>query len=85
MTGHFVKRYPDDGTRRRAEDHYRWLADLGSPLLVPELRAATRLDLCFDYVEGRHARPVDLTMLAVHLGDVHGTAYSRELRDVVMG
>lgn len=85
MTGQFVKRYPDDSTRRRAENHYRWLAGLGNPLLLPELCAATRLDLCFEHIDGRHARPDDLTMLAAHLGDVHGTAYSRELRDARLG
>lgn len=85
MTRQFVKRYPDDRARHRAESHYRWLAGLGRPLLVPELRAATRLDLCFEHVEGRHAEPADLTMLAAHLGDVHGTAHSRELRDARLG
>lgn len=85
MTRQFVKRYPDDSARRRAEDHYRWLAGLGGQLLVPELRAATGLDLFFDHVEGRHARPADLTMIAAHLGCVHGTAYSRELRDAGLG
>jgi hypothetical protein len=67
MTGQFVKRYPDDSTRRRAENHYRWLAALGSPLLLPELHAATRLDLRFEHIDGRHARPADLMMLAAHL------------------
>jgi hypothetical protein len=81
MTGQFVKRYPDDRSQSRAENHYRWLAGLGNPLLLPELHAAARLDLCFEYIDGRHAHPADLTMLAGHLGDVHGTAYVRELRD----
>jgi Ser/Thr protein kinase RdoA (MazF antagonist) len=85
MTGKFVKRYPDGSARRRAENHYRWLAGLGSPLLLPELCAATRLDLCFEHIDGRHARPADLTMLAAHLGDVHGTAYSWELHDARLG
>jgi hypothetical protein len=85
VTGHFVKRYPDDSHRRRAEDHYRWLASLGSPLLLPELHAVIRLDLCFERIDGRHARPADLTLLAAHLGSVHATAYSRELRDARLG
>jgi hypothetical protein len=85
MTGQFVKRYTDEDARCRAEAHYRWLAGLGSPLHVPELRAATRLDLCFEHIDGRHARPADLTMLAAHLGDMHGTAHTRELRDARLG
>lgn len=79
MTGIFVKHYPDDSARHQAQDHYRWLTGLGEPILVPELRNATRLDLCFEHVEGRHARPADLPMIAAHLGTMHGTAYSREL------
>jgi hypothetical protein len=86
MTGQFVKRYPDDRARSRAESHYRWLSGLGNPpLVLPELRAAARLDLCFEFIAGRHAHPADLTMLAAHLGDVHGTAYARELRDARLG
>jgi len=81
----YVKRYPDGSRRSRAADHYRWLASIGSPLLLPELRAAGRLDLRFERIDGRHARPADLTLLAAHLGAVHATAYCRELRGARLG
>jgi hypothetical protein len=85
MTGQFVKRYSNEGARRRAEENYRWLAGLQSPLLLPQMRAATGRDLCFERIDGRHADPGDLPMLAALLGDVHGTAYSRQLRDARLG
>jgi hypothetical protein len=85
MTGDFVKRYPDGSRRRRAADHYRWLASVGGPLLLPELRAIGRLDLRFERIDGRHARPADLTLLAAHLGAVHATTHCRELRDARLG
>jgi len=80
MTGDFVKRYPGDSHRRRAEDHYRWFASVGSPLLLPKLHVIDRPDLCFEWINGRQASPADLTLLAAHLGAVHATAYCRELR-----
>jgi hypothetical protein len=80
MTRQFTKRYPDNRALRRAESNYWWLAGLGSPLLVPELLASTRFALYFEYIDGRHVRPGDLTMLSAHLGMVHGTACTRELR-----
>jgi Ser/Thr protein kinase RdoA (MazF antagonist) len=82
VTGQFVKRYPDEDARHRAEDNYRWLAGL---LLLPQLRAAVGRDLCFERVDGRHASPADLPMLAAILGDVHGTAYSRQLCHARLG
>jgi hypothetical protein len=85
VTGQFVKRYPDEDARNRAEDNYRWLAGLRSPLLLPQLRAAVDRDLCFERIDGRHASPADLPMLAALLGDVHGTAYSRQLRHARLG
>jgi len=79
MSRQFVKRYADDRARLRAENNYRWLASLGTPVIVPELHAVTRYELCFEHVDGRHLRLGDLTMLAAHLGAVHQVAYAREL------
>jgi aminoglycoside phosphotransferase (APT) family kinase protein len=79
VTSHFLKRYPNEQDRRKAERNYRWLASLQCPLVVPELCVTTRLGLYFEYVDGRHARPDDLTTLAAHLGEVHQAAYLREL------
>jgi len=71
----YRKLYRDHETRRRAEANYHWLAGLGDPLRLPPLTAAADLSLSFEHVDGRHAQPSDLVLLARHLGDVHGVAY----------
>jgi Phosphotransferase enzyme family len=75
----YRKQYRDQGARRLAEANYRWLTGLGGPLRLPRLTEAADLSLSFEHVDGRHAQPSDLVLLARHLGDVHGGAYSREL------
>jgi Ser/Thr protein kinase RdoA (MazF antagonist) len=80
MSGHFVKRYDSAPARNRAEANYRWLTRLQGPAHLPELRYSGERELCFQHVEGRHALPADLTMLAAHLGDVHGSVHQAELR-----
>lgn len=76
----YVKHYSDPAARECAQANYRWLAALGSPARLPGLLAASEADrLSFEHIEGRHALPEDLPMLAVHLGDVHGAAYAKEL------
>ena len=79
MSGHFVKRYASTPARNRAEANYRWLTRLQGPAHLPELRYSGERELCFQHVEGRHALPADLTMLAAHLGDVHGSVHQAEL------
>ena len=75
-----VKRYPNPAARNGAYANYRWLAALGSPVRLPGLVPHGEQDcLAFEQVEGRHAMPADLPMLAGHLGDIHGAAYVREL------
>ena len=78
MSGHFVKRYASTPARNRAEANYRWLTRLQGPAHLPELRYSGERELCFQHVEGRHALPADLTMLAAHLGDVHGSVHQAE-------
>jgi hypothetical protein len=85
MTRRFVKHYRDAAARQLAEANYRWLAALPGPARFPALLAVTEADLFFEHVDGRHARPEDLTVLAAHLGDVHGSAYAAELRRARLG
>jgi hypothetical protein len=80
VSGHYVKRYASAPARNRAEANYRWLTRLQGPAHLPELRYSGERELCFQHVEGRHALPADLTMLAAHLGDVHGSVHQAELR-----
>jgi hypothetical protein len=80
VSGHFVKRYASAPARNRAEANYRWLTRLQGPAYLPELRYSGERELCFQHVEGRHAVPTDLTMLAAHLGDIHGAVHRAELR-----
>jgi Ser/Thr protein kinase RdoA (MazF antagonist) len=75
----YIKRYPDAATKSRAEANYMWLARLQGPVYIPELYSSGERELGFEYIEGRHAEPADLLMLAAHLGDIHGTAYAAEL------
>jgi hypothetical protein len=85
MSKLFTKRYPDAGARQRAEASYRWLASLHGPAHLPELLAASGQDLCFEHIDGRHALPQDLTMLAAHLGGLHGGAYTAQLHHAQLG
>jgi hypothetical protein len=73
VSGHFIKRYASASARNRAETNYRWLTRLQGPAHLPELRYSGERELCFEHVEGRHAVPADLAMLAAHLGDIHGS------------
>ena len=79
MNGYYVKRYASTPARNRAEANYRWLTRLQGPAHLPELRYSGERELCFQHVEGRHALPADLTMLAAHLGDIHGSVHQAEL------
>jgi Ser/Thr protein kinase RdoA (MazF antagonist) len=80
MSGHYVKRYASARAKNRAEANYHWLTRLQGPAHLPELQYSGERELCFQHVEGRHALPADLTMLAAHLGDVHGSVHQAELR-----
>jgi Ser/Thr protein kinase RdoA (MazF antagonist) len=81
-----IKRYANPAARNRAYANYRWLAALGSPIRLPGLVPVDDQDcLAFEQVEGRHAMPADLRMLADHLGDVHGAAYVRDLHRARLG
>jgi Ser/Thr protein kinase RdoA (MazF antagonist) len=79
MTTVYVKHYPDLAARQAAEANYQWLAGLGTPMLLPPVIAASDLDLHFEHIDGRHARPEDLATLAAHLGHIHGDAHAKEL------
>jgi Ser/Thr protein kinase RdoA (MazF antagonist) len=80
MSGYYLKRYPDPGTRQRALANYSWLAGLESAALLPRLVSVPDGEhLMFEHINGRHARPEDLQLLAAHLGGMHGDAYAREL------
>ena len=80
MSGLYLKRYPDPRTRQRAVANYSWLAGLEPIARLPRLRPAPDEEhLMFEHVNGRHARPEDLPLLAASLGDMHGDAHAREL------
>lgn len=76
----YVKRYPAPAVRDRAHANHQWLAGLGGPIRAPGLIPGSGPDvLAFELVEGRHAEPADLVMLAGCLGGMHRTAYIAEL------
>ena len=80
MSGHYLKRYPDPGTRQRAVANYSWLAGLEPAVLLPRLLPTPDGEhLQFEHINGRHARPDDLPLLAACLGGMHGGAYAGEL------
>lgn len=75
-----LKRYAAPEARHRARSNYAWLAGLEPLIVLPPLSPAPiGENLCFEHVEGRHALPEDLLVLADHLGTLHGAAYAREL------
>jgi hypothetical protein len=80
LSGQYVKRYASAADRNRAEANYRWLTRLLGPAYLPELHFSGERELRFEHVEGRHALPADLSMLAAHLGEVHGGVCNSELR-----
>jgi hypothetical protein len=80
LSRHYVKLYDSAADRNRAETNYRWLTRLLGPAHLPGLHFSGERELRFEHVEGRHALPADLTMLAAHLGEVHGGVYNAELR-----
>jgi len=75
----FSKRYPTADACQVAVANHRWLARLGTALRLPRLLAVGKRRIDFEYIHGRHAAPQDLLSLAIHLGDVHGSAYVTEL------
>jgi hypothetical protein len=80
MSGHYLKRYPDPRARQRALANYSWLAGLEPVVRLPRLLPAPDSErLMFEHVNGRHAQPEDLPLLAGCLGGMHGSAYVREL------
>jgi Ser/Thr protein kinase RdoA (MazF antagonist) len=80
MSGHYLKRYPDPRARQRAVANYSWLAGLEPAARLPRLLPAPDGEhLMFEHVNGRHARPEDLPLLAACLGGMHGDAHAREL------
>ena len=80
MSGLYVKRYTSAAAAKRAAANHAWLTRLQGPAHLPGLRATGEQALWFEHVEGRHALPADLAMLAAHLGDVHGSVHQAELR-----
>jgi hypothetical protein len=85
MSGHYLKRYASATAKSRAEANYRWLTRFLGPAFLPGLHFSGERELRFEHVEGRHAQPADLTMLAAHIGNVHGTVYLAELRNAQLG
>lgn len=85
MSGHYLKRYVSATAKSRAEANYRWLTRFLGPAFLPGLHFSGERELRFEHVEGRHAQPADLTMLAAHIGNVHGTVYLAELRNAQLG
>jgi Phosphotransferase enzyme family len=75
----YTKHYRDAAARDRAQRNYWWLASLGSPLRLPRLLTATRQQLGFERITGRHAVAEDLEPLAAHLGQVHAIAHTARL------
>lgn len=80
MSSGYRKHYRDPSRRHRAVANYSWLGGLGSAVLLPRLLPAPDGEhLVFEHVNGRHARPGDLPLLAASLGRMHGAAYTKEL------
>lgn len=80
MSGSYLKHYPDPRGRQRALANYSWLASLGPAVRLPRiLPALDNKHLVFEHVNGRHARPGDLPLVAASLGGMHGAAYAKEL------
>lgn len=82
MSTNYLKYYPDPRTRQRALSNYAWLARLKPQVRLPRLLPAEGEEyLCFEHIEGRHALPEHLPVLAPYLGGAHGAAYAEELHE----
>ncbi|MFM9442615.1 phosphotransferase [Streptomyces acidiscabies] len=80
----FTKHYPTTAQAAAAVRHHQWLATHAGPLRQPELTAIAPQSLTFARIEGRHATPDDLPVLAGLLGDAHGAAWSDRLYQTSM-
>ncbi|PSK64841.1 hypothetical protein B0E53_03215 [Micromonospora sp. MH33] len=75
----FVKRYVDPARGVAARTHLQWLEQLGSNVRLPHLYPGTATHLVFEHLDGTPPQQRDLPDLAAALGQMHGTAYAREL------
>jgi hypothetical protein len=75
----FVKRYRDPARGVAAQAHLRWLQQLDSGVRLPQLHPSTATHLLLERLDGRPPEPADLPDLAIALGQLHGSAYAREL------
>lgn len=81
----FIKRYADPVHGLAARRHMEWLAWLDSGVRLPYLHPGTDVQLTFEYLPGRPAGVLDLPDLAAALGQLHASAYARELHTAVLG
>ncbi|MGP3949602.1 phosphotransferase [Streptomyces sp. 7N604] len=71
----FVKPYASVAARVRAQRNHLWLTSHAQPFALPRILSSRSTELEFEWINGRHAKPRDLVMLAAHLGDAHGSAW----------
>jgi hypothetical protein len=81
----FVKRYTDPARGLAAQAHLRWLRQLDSGIRLPHLYPSIATHLVFERLSGRLPGPGDLAVLADALGQLHGSAYARELHAARLG
>lgn len=70
----FVKRYDTPARLAAARDHHRWLAALGSEVILPNLVSATTDRLVFTPLAGRIPVPADVPRVAEAIGGLHRAA-----------
>ena len=75
----YVKRYTDPARGVAAQAHLRWWQQLDSGVRLPHLYPSTATHLLLERLDGRLPEPADLPDLAIALGQLHGSAYAREL------
>ncbi len=75
----FVKRYTDPARGIAAQAHLRWWHQLDSGVRLPHLYPSTATHLLLERLDGRPPEPADLPDLAAALGQLHGSAFAREL------
>ncbi|MFF0413491.1 NUDIX domain-containing protein [Kitasatospora sp. NPDC004745] len=75
----FTKTYDHPLIQQRSLAHHRWLTGVNPDVRTPQIVEQLPGESVFEHLDGRHAGPADLAVLAGPLGRQHTSVYFHEL------